>query len=318
MQASKDRLKVVAAFAAVYIIWGTTYAAIRIAVETLPPFLMAGVRFIMAGSLMYGLLRLRGVGAPRRSDWKPAIIVGAFLLLGGNGLLTWAEQEVPSTIAALVIATVPLWMVLFDWLIFGGLRPTRRITLGLLMGLAGILLLLGPDQLAGTAPFSLLSLGILFMSPILWSLGSLYSRKVVWPHGVFMATAMQMLAGGVLLAIAGLAMGEWQEFEPAEVSAQSVWALLYLVVFGAIVGYSAYIWLLKYEQPARVSTYTYVNPVIAALLGWLLLGEQMSPLMFVAMIVIVGAVVLIVSGRESGAPPVPAGAVALQPGPDER
>jgi len=307
---------VIAAFAALYVIWGTTYTAIRVAVETMPPFLMAGVRFVIAGALMYGFLRLRGAPRPTRIHWRSAAIIGAFLLLGGNGLVTWSEQQVPSGIAALVVATMPLWMTLFDWLVFDGARPTRRVTLGLVLGLVGIVLLLGPEQIQGTATFSLFSLLMLLMAPILWSVGSLYSRKAVVPESIFMVTAMEMLAGGAMLLAAGVAAGEVSELQAGAFSPASVAAFLYLIVFGSIVAFSAYIWLLKHEQPTRVSTYTYVNPVIAVLLGWLLLGERLTPLTLAAVAVIVAAVVLITTQRTKAAEtdqPAPADVALAEP-----
>jgi drug/metabolite transporter (DMT)-like permease len=311
IRARSNLITVIAAFAAVYVIWGTTYTAIRVAVETMPPFLMAGVRFVIAGVFLYAFLRARGVPRPTRIHWRSAAIIGAFLLLGGNGLVTWSEQQVPSSVAALVVATMPLWMTLFDWLMFQGARPTRRVALGLLLGLVGIVLLLGPEQIQGTATFSLFSLVVLLMAPILWSVGSLYSRKAATPENVFMTTAMEMLAGGAMLLVAGVVTGEVSQFQPAEFSARSLAALVYLILFGSIVAFSAYIWLLKHEQPARVSTYTYVNPVIATLLGWMLLDERLTPLTLAAVAVIVAAVALITTQRQKAMEEEPVQVVEL-------
>ena len=291
-------IKVVLAFAAIYIIWGTTYLVIRIAVETIPPFFMAGTRFLIAGIIAFVFLRARGVPVPKRLHWRSAVIIGAFLIVGGNGLVTWSEQEVPSGIAALVVATMPLWLTLFDWLIYKGAKPGKQIVVGLLLGFLGIGLLIGPDQFLGTATFSLSSLLVLLMAPILWSLGSLYSRQAHLPENVFMSTAMEMLAGGMLLMVAGLITGEVTELNVAEISTRSLLLVLYLTIFGSIVALTAYVWLLKTVHPARVATYTYVNPVIAIFLGWLVLSEPITSQTLIAVVVIIFAVVLITTQKQ--------------------
>lgn len=303
--------KIVLAFAAIYFLWGTTYIAIRIAVETIPAFLMAGIRFVTAGTITFIFLRWRGVPLPTRSQWRTAAIIGAFLLVGGNGLVTWAEKQVPSSIAALVVATMPLWMTLFDWLLFQGSKPGRQTAVGLLLGLVGIGLLVGPEQIRGTADFDLFSLLVLIAAPILWSLGSLYARRVSLPENVLMTTAMQMLTGGGLLLLAALITGEAGQLQAAVITSQSLWALLYLIFFGSIVAYTAYVWLLQTVQPARVATYTYINPIVAVALGWLILSEPITPLMLVAMVVIVLAVILITMQRSQR--PAPSAAPLIPP-----
>ena len=286
-------LKIILAFAAIYIIWGTTYLGIRIAVETIPPFFMAGTRFLIAGALIFIILRARGAPMPKRLHWRSAVIIGAFLLVGGNGLVTWSEQQVPSSTAALVVATVPLWIALFDWLIFKGSRPGKRVTIGLVMGLTGIALLIGPGQILGTASFSLTALFILLLAPMLWSLGSLYSRGADLPEDTFMSTAMEMLAGGVLLLLTSLLTGEATQLNVAEISTRSLGAMIYLTVFGSFVAFTAYIWLLKHVQATKVATYTYVNPVFAVFLGWLILSEAITPVTIAAVVIITFAVILI-------------------------
>ncbi|MDX1417648.1 MAG: drug/metabolite exporter YedA, partial [Candidatus Promineifilaceae bacterium] len=292
---AKRRLTIliVLAFAAIYLIWGTTYLGIRIAVETIPPFFLAGIRFLFSGALLFIILRLRGVPMPRRFHWRSAVIVGGLLLVGGNGFVTWSEQQVESSTAALVVATVPLWIALFDWLIFRGQRPRKRVTLGLMLGLLGIILLIGPGQILGTASFDLLSLLVLLLAPVLWSFGSLYSRQAELPGNTFMATAMEMLAGGVLLLLAALLTGEMTQLNPAEFSNRSLLALIYLTIFGSIIAFSAYIWLLKYVPATKVATYTYVNPVFAVFLGWLILDEAITPTTIAATVIIILAVILI-------------------------
>jgi drug/metabolite transporter (DMT)-like permease len=294
IQANRKRvILIILAFAAIYVIWGTTYLGIRVAVETIPPFFMAGARFLFAGMLIFIILRVRGVPMPKRFHWRSAVFIGALLLVGGNGLVTWSEQQVASSTAALVVATVPLWIALLDWLIFKGTRPGKRVTIGLILGLISIGLLVGPGQILGTASFSLTALLILLLAPILWSLGSLYSRQADLPENTFMATAMEMLAGGALLLLAGLFTGEASRLNVAEFSTRSLVAVLYLTIFGSIVAFTAYVWLLKQVPATKVSTYTYVNPVFAVVLGWLILSETITATTIAAVIIIILAVILI-------------------------
>jgi len=297
----KHILAIILAFAAIYTIWGTTYLGIRIAVETLPPFFLSSVRFLFSGTIIFIVLRLRRVPMPKRFHWRSAVIIGALLLVGGNGLVTWSEQQVASSTAALVVATMPLWMVLFDWLFFKGKRPGKWVALGLILGLIGIVLLIGPGQFRGTADFSLSALLILLLAPILWSVGSLYSRGADLPENIFMATAIEMLAGGALLLLAGLATGEATGLNFAQFSSRSLLAMLYLTIFGSLVAFTAYIWLLKHVAAAKVATYTYVNPLIAVVLGWLILSEAITVATIVAAIIIVLAVILISANQSRGA-----------------
>ena len=292
-------IKIIAAFAAIYIIWGTTYLGIRIAIETIPPFTMVGTRFIIAGVITFIFLRARGVPMPKRIHWRSAAIIGAFLMVGGNGLVTWSEQEVPSGIAALAVATMPIWMALFGWLVFKTASINKRIVFGLLLGIIGIGLLLGPGQILGTSTFRLTSLLVLMMAPILWSFGSLYSREAKLPDNIFMSTSMEMLIGGLLLMGIAFLTGEVNQLNIGEISARSLLAMLYLTLFGSIVALTAYVWLLKRVLPARVVTYTYVNPVIAVFLGWLVFREPVTVLTLAAVVVIISAVILITtSGRK--------------------
>jgi drug/metabolite transporter (DMT)-like permease len=283
------RTAVIAALAAVYIIWGSTYLAIRFAVETLPPFLMAAVRFLVAGGLLYGWRRARGVPAPTAAQWRAATVVGGLMLLGGNGGVVWAEQWIESGTAALIVATVPLWMVLLDWLRPGGRPPRAMVWAGIVVGLAGVGLLFG-----GSDNGEMYTAGwvVLILASVSWAVGSLYSRTMALPPAL-LATGMQMLAGGALLLVVGVAAGELRGLDPAAFSTRSILSLLYLIVFGALVGYSAYVWLLRVTAPAVASTYAYVNPVVAVFLGWLLAGEALTLRIMLASTVIVGAVALI-------------------------
>jgi drug/metabolite transporter (DMT)-like permease len=290
-------LRLVIAFAAVYLIWGSTYLAIRLAIETLPPFTMAGFRFLVAGTLLYGWLRLHNAAPPTRIHWRSAAIVGGLMLLGGNGGVTWAEQRVPSGLAALLIATVPLWMAILEAIPRRGSRPTRRTGGGLVLGLAGIILLIGPGNLDGGQGVDPVGAGVLLLAALSWAGGSLYSRRAPLPGVPLLGTAMEMLAGGVILLLAGALTGEWARLDPGAVSSRSLLALAYLILFGSLMGFTAYLWLLRNTTPARASTYAYVNPVVAVFLGWAVLGEPLTWQTLLAAAVIVCAVVLINTGR---------------------
>ncbi len=288
-----SRARVVAAFAAVYVVWGSTYLAIRFAIETLPPFLMAGARFLVSGAALYAWTRARGAPRPTRPNWRAAAVVGAFLLVGGNGGVAWAEQRVPSGLAALLVATVPLWMVLLEWWRSGGVKPGWRTWAGIAIGFLGLGILVGPAELLGGGAADGLGAAALVLASVLWAVGSVYSKRAALPESPLQATGMEMLAGGALLVLLGSLVGEWGRLDPASVSSKSLLALLYLIVFGSGVGFTAYVWLLKHVEVAKVSTYAYVNPVVAVFLGWLLAGEAVTARTLVAAAVIVVAVAFI-------------------------
>lgn len=287
---------VLAAFAAVYLLWGSTYLAIIFAIKTLPPLLMAGARFLLAGGVLYAVMRLRGEPAPTRRHWRSTTVIGGLLLMCGNGGVTLSERTVPSGVAALLVAMVPMWMVLLEWLRPGGTRPTLRTAVGLLVGFAGITVLVGPGATGGghVDPFGV---GLLMLGSAAWAAGSIYSRGAALPKSALLATGMEMLCGGALLMVAGTLAGEWGRFDPSAVSGESVLAYLYLVVFGSLVGFTAYIWLLGVSTPARVSTYAYVNPIVAVVLGWWFLGEPLTARVLAAAAIIVLAVAVITTGR---------------------
>lgn len=291
------RTKLVLAFAALYTVWGSTYLAIRVAIETLPGFLMAGVRFLVAGAALYAYARLRaGAGRPTAGEWRATAVVGALLLLGGNGGVVWAEQRVATGLASLIVATVPLWMVLLAWAGPGGRRPSLGVAAGLALGTAGLVVLVGPATFAGHGAVDSLGALALLGSAISWAAGSVYARGAALPASPLLATGMQMLAGGVLLVAAAVATGH-ATVDPGAVTLRSMLALLYLIVFGSFVGFTAYVWLLKVAPPARVSTYAYVNPIVAVLLGWAVLGEPLTARTGMAAGVIVAAVALITLSR---------------------
>jgi drug/metabolite transporter (DMT)-like permease len=298
-----SRPRILLAFAAVYLLWGSTYLAIRFGVETIPPFLMAGVRHLTAGLLLFGWLRLRGARWPERRHWKSAALIGGLMLLGGNGLVSWAEQRVPSGLAALIVASVPIWMTVFDGLMHRQ-RPHGVVIAGLMIGLAGIALLVAPGRFAGGTHVDPVGAAVLLTAALLWAIGSLWSRRVPLPSSTLLATAMEMVAGGMILLLAAGITGEWSGFSAAAVSTRSLLALGYLIVAGSLLGFSAYIFLLGATTPARVSTYAYVNPVVAVLLGWAIAGEPVTPRSLLAAAVIVGAVALIIRHGARRAPVV--------------
>ncbi|MBI4512744.1 MAG: drug/metabolite exporter YedA [Gemmatimonadetes bacterium] len=293
LQSTPRRGSVVAGFTAVYLVWGSTYLAIRYAIETLPPLMMAGTRFLVAGTILYAWVRLRRGQRPDRGHWLPATVVGGLLLLGGNGALSWSEQRVPSGLAALIVASVPIWMVLLDALAPHGARPRRGVIAGLVLGFGGLVMLVGPGRLAGGGRVDLIGAGVLLTGSISWALGSLYSRSARLPTSPLLATAMEMLAGGVLLLSVGALTGEAWRVDLSAVSPRSILALGYLVAFGSLVGFTTYIWLLRVSTPARVSTYAYVNPLVALFLGWALAGEALTGRTLIAAATILGAVALI-------------------------
>jgi drug/metabolite transporter (DMT)-like permease len=281
-----------AALAVVYVVWGSTYLAIRVALDTLPPFLMAATRFLIAGGLLLAFSALRGPSSRDRigwPQWRATAIVGAALLFGGNGGVSWAEQRIASGVAALLVAVLPLWIALFDRLVFGH-QHDRRTVIGLVVGFAGLALLVGPSEGGRIDPMGALVCTLASMS---WAAGSLYARTAPLPHSPLVATGMQMVAGGALLLVVGLASGEARSIHLASVSRASLLAVVYLIVFGSLLAFSAYTWLLRSAPVTLVATYAYVNPVVAVLLGWAILGEPITARMLLAGSVIIGAVVLI-------------------------
>ncbi|MBI5652454.1 MAG: EamA family transporter [Chloroflexi bacterium] len=299
------RWRVIAAFAAVYLIWGSTYLAMRFAIETIPPFLMGAVRYLGAGALLYAITRRRG--APTRLHWRDALIVGALLPFGGNGGVIWSQQFVPSSIAALIVATASLWMVLLNWVRGDRVRPTLGVILGIGLGLFGIALLVGIGE--GGMNYNPIGIIVLLFAALAWASGSLYSRRAHTPADPLQATALQMLVASGLFIIAGIATGEPQRVRLDLVSQRSLFAVGYLIVFGSLIAYSAYVWILRVSTPTRASTYAFVNPVIAVFLGWALGGETITPRTIIATIAIVVAVALIVTQQS----PARDGASAIAP-----
>ncbi len=298
------------ALVAVYIVWGSTYLAISFAIETIPPFISAGIRFLVAGAILYLWQRLSGVSAPKKIEWRSASIIGLLLLLGGNGMLVWAETRIPSGISALFIATVPLWMVAIDALRPNGSRANWLVWVGVLVGLTGTALLANPWQThTSSPPLDPLGMGALIFAALSWSIGSLYSRKAPLPKAPLIGTGMEMLVGSLgLFAIASI-VGEWSQLHLAAISMRSLGGLIYLIVFGSGIGFVAYTWLLRNTPTPLVSTYAYVNPMVAILLGSFIGHEPLESQEIISAIVIIGGVVLIttaksLSRRESSSVPI--------------
>lgn len=291
-------VRVLAAFAGIYFVWGSTFLAIRYAVESIPPFLMIGVRSAIAGALLYGWSRLRGEPRPRPAQWRAAAVGGLCFFVLGHGTLAWAEQRVPSGLAAVVLALIPAWVVLLDWLRPGGVRPGAPVLLGVLLGFAGLVLLVGPEAVAGGASVDAIAAGLLALAALAWAFGSLYSRYRTHGASPVALSGMQLLCGGAILLLAGTATGEWGALLERPITARAIASLGYLIAFGSVLTFSGYIWLLRVRPPARVATYAYVNPVVAVALGWALAGEVLTPRDLLAAAVIVVAVVIIISYQQ--------------------
>jgi len=306
---------VILALLAVYLAWGGTYLGIRFAVETMPPFLLAGTRFVIAGLLLYSWEAARGTTRPEKIHWRNATIIGGLLLLGGNSLVVWAEQAVPSGIAALIVATEPLWITLLAWLWQGDAKPNIYVITGLILGLAGQTLLVSSSIQLNSDHSQVFGYIILSLAALFWAIGSLYSRQAQMPKSAIMSIAIQNLMGGILCLTVGVSVGELGQLNIAHVSARSLVSFAYLVFAGSIIGYSAYIWVLQKTEPAIASTYAFVNPVIAVFLGWALANEQLTIKDIMAVIIILASVILITvnANPKKAASPVIDEAAALLP-----
>jgi drug/metabolite transporter (DMT)-like permease len=295
-----SRTALIVAFAAIYLIWGSTYLAIRVAVETMPPFLMAGTRFVIAGALLFAFLKFRGAPWPTAFQWRANTIIGIFLLLGGNGLVVWAEQVIPSGITALLIGVCPLFIVLTEWAWPGGVRPTA-ITMGaLLLGFAGVTWLAAPWENTEHGGLNPAGIGAILGACVSWAIGAIYSRHAKHGADPFIASSIQMLGGGVALLVVAVLHRDFTQLDLAHVAPRGWGAFVYLILAGSLVGFSTFVWLMKHSTPARVATYAYVNPVVAVFLGWLLLREPIGPRTLVASIIIVSAVAIITMQKGRG------------------
>ena len=283
--------KIAIAFFAVYVCWGMTYLAMRIAVVDLPPHLMSGTRFVVAGVILYAWARMRGDAAPVLRHWRAAFVIGGFLLLGGNASVAWAEQRVPSGLAAVLIAVAPIWMVGLEWA-RGAPRPRKHVIAGLLLGLVGVGLLVS-SRANGDSRVDPFGATVLILASASWAWGSVLSKSASLPASPFVATSMEMIAGGVLLLFTAAVTGQFTGFDLNRVSLPAALSWGYLVVFGSLVGFTAYIWLLGVTSIAKAGTYAYVNPIVAVLMGWAVLHEPVTTRMLVAAGVILIGVALV-------------------------
>lgn len=293
--------KIWAALLAVYLVWGSTYLMIRFVVETLPPFLSAGLRFVVSGVILLAWRRLSGDAVPTLRQWRSAAIVGTLLLLGGNGLVCWAEQTVPSGVAALIIGAVPMFLVIAEAVRPNGARPTLRVLIGLVIGFIGIYLLVGPSVFSDGMPLNMSGVAALLFASLLWAVGSIYSKTVDLPKTALMTTGAEMLAGGFALLVVSVLSEQWSLFSLTQVSTDSWLALVYLIVFGSMIGFASYAWLLQNAPISLVATYAYVNPLVAVFLGNWFAQEPLTPRMLSASTVIIGAIIFMNSSQASRA-----------------
>jgi drug/metabolite transporter (DMT)-like permease len=291
---AKSQTSIILALSAVYVFWGGTYLAMKIAIETIPPFIMGGTRFLTAGLLVYIWGIYKGQEPPEKSHWLYASLLGILMLLIGQGGIIWAQQYVPSGVAAIIFATVPLWMTLISWVCQGAQRPNNLVIFGLFLGFFGIVLQV-KNSLLGVDINSNHWVGyiVLILAAVSWAWGSVYSRVFRLPASPLMSIALQMLTGGTFYIVVSLLKGEWKQFEVLSISLGSMLSLGYLILFGSIIGFSAYIWLLKVANPTMVSTYAYVNPVVAVFLGCTLAGEPLTLNDAVVAMLILTSVVII-------------------------
>lgn len=293
MPAHVSRAKLIAAFAAIYIIWGSTYLAIKFAIESIPPFMVGGVRFLIAGAVLYAWGRIKSGVKPTREHWREGLVLGVFLLGVGNGCVVWAQQRTPSGITALVVAIVPLMVVLIEWLRPGGKNPGVAAMAGVIIGLMGMALLIGPSAFLGASDVQPIAAAVLLMGSLSWSAATVFGRRAAVPPVPPLASAIQLFGGGISLMITSAVAGEFGDVEPAGISLRAALAVVYLIIFGSIVAFSAYSWLLRVASPTKISTYAYVNPIVAMLLGWSVAREEMSARVLIAAVIVLAGVALI-------------------------
>jgi len=291
--AHRPTWKVLLAFAIIYFVWGSTFLAIRVGVREVPPFLLAGIRFVAAGGALYGWMRLKGTPAPTGREWRSAILLAVMIFVFDYGLLFWAEQRVPSGIAAVMMATIPVFMALSEILIMKTRRLTVRLAIASVLGVGGVVVLVNPSTSFGDSAVNPVGAIALLVGAVSWSIASAISRKLDLPSAKGMSSGAQMLAGGVLLTITAGLLGEFRGFHVERVSAKAWVCLAYLIIAGSIVGFTAYVWLIHHESPTKVGTYAYVNPVVAVLVGYLFGGEAIGVRTIAGtVLVLVGIVVI--------------------------
>ncbi len=296
-QTHRPRWKTLLAFAIIYLVWGTTFLAIRVGVREVPPFLLAAARFLIAGGVLYGWMRARGERSPAGRQWMSAFLLAVPIFVLDYGLVFWAEQRVPSGVAAVMMATIPAFMALSEIILLRTQRLTLRLALALSIGIGGVAVLMSHSLDLGGAPIDRAGAMALIIAAMSWSVGSALTRKLPLPASKVMSSAAQMLAGGVLLAVTAAALGEFRGFRVGTVSRGAWLSLLYLIVAGSIVAFTAYVWLIHHESPTRVGTYAYVNPVVAVLIGYFLGGEALGLRTIVGTLLVLISVVVITTTR---------------------
>ena len=275
-QIQRRSWKTVLAFAIVYLVWGSTYLAIRVGVREVPPFLLAAIRFLIAGLILYVCMIAQGERSPRGREWTSAFVLAVLIFVLDYGLLFWAEQRVPSGVSAVMLATIPAFMALSEIILLGTQELTLRLAVALLIGIGGVAVLMSRSLNVGGVPIDTMGAAALIVAAISWSVASALTRRLPLPSSKVMSSGTQMLAGGVLLALTAAALGEFRNFHPWAVSRSAWLALVYLIVAGSIVAFTAYVWLIHHESPTKVGTYAYVNPLVAVLIGYLLGGETLD------------------------------------------
>lgn len=297
--ARRNSTRILLAFGAVYFIWGSTYLFIKYAIETIPPFMLGATRFLVAGAVLYGIALWRGAVRPSAGDWRSAAVTGVLMLGIGNAAVVWSELTVPSGVVALIVSTVPIWIVLVDWLRPRGTRPRAPVVVGLALGIAGMVILVGPKAIVGEGHVNEVGALVLLVGSITWAIGTIMSKRSKRSASPLVYSALQMIAAAAAMAIASVVAGEPGRFEVAAVSWRSGLSWIYLVFAGSVIGYTAYIYLLGQVSAAKAATYAYVNPVIAVLLGWAFASEPIGSRTLIAAAVILAGVATITTAQSA-------------------
>jgi drug/metabolite transporter (DMT)-like permease len=308
--AKRNRMRIVLAFAAVYVLWGSTYLFIKYATEAIPPFLLGFLRFIIAGGLLYAAARWRGAARATAHEWKLAALSGILMLGVGNGAVMWSVQRIPTGVAALIVSSTPIWVVVLDWLRPRGVRPKRSMFVGLALGLIGMVILIGPRAIIGEGHVDEIGAGVLIAGSIGWALGTLVTRHTDRPGSPLVFASLQMMVAAVAMLVISVGLAEFPRFSVEDLTARALWSVVYLVIAGSIIGFTAYVYLLGVVSAAKASTYAYVNPIIAVLLGWAFANEPLGLRTVVAAGVILAGVAIITatqgsSGSSTGEHPLP-------------
>lgn len=293
----QQKLKTLLAFGAIYVIWGSTYLATRYAIETIPPLMMIGIRSLIAGIILYLINQFKNREKINRENILPLFVLGAMFFLIGHGLLAWAQQYVPSGMAAVLITPEPLWIMGIEWFFLKDTRVKLRGVFGLFLGLVGVVYLIASTTGSTTSDNDLLGSALIIVSTVSWGAGAVYSRVAKIPKSPVLSSGMELIFGGVLVLITSFIIGEHSQFQLSQVTLKSFLGLLYLIIFGSVIAFSSYVWLLGRTSVTRISTHTYVNPVIAVLLGWLFANEQITTALLISTVIIIAAVYLVLSDQ---------------------